>query len=79
MPEVCGDVEECVEKTKSKMRTVRTIIKGMWEGGRVIRLSNVDGRKDGRMRENVHCQLARVMSAEILTYLASVGSSGEHD
>ena len=39
MPEVCGDVEECVEKTESKMRTVSSIIKGMWEGGRVIRLS----------------------------------------
>ena len=39
MPEVCGDVEECVEKTEREMRTVRSIIKGMWEGGRVIRLS----------------------------------------
>ena len=77
MPEVCGDVEECIEKTEREMRTVRSIIKGMWEGGRVIRLSNVDGRKDGHMRENAHGQLARAMSAEILTYLASVGSSGE--
>jgi len=65
--------------TKSEMRTVRSIIKGMWEGGRVIRLSNVDGHKDGCTRENAHGQLARATSAEILTYLVSVGSSGERD
>ena len=53
------------------------IIKGMWEGGRVIRLSNVDGCKGECRRENAHGQLAHAMSTEILTYLASVGSSSE--